>query len=391
MELWWRLRGWKRLRLTSADCPARLREISNRLPLEDISFPEQVTAEFRCLASDVPMIRVRDGERLETVEAGGLPHVLMRIRQWRRLAAFVLLLGALTVLLPTRVWFFRVEGNGELPERYILEQAEACGVRFGASRRELRSEQVKNRLLRAIPELRWAGVNTEGCTAVITVALRDEEQDAAEALPGDIVAVCDGVVTEVYSRTGTAAVKPGQAVRAGETLISGAADLGRTIRLDRADGEVYGLTRRELEAVLPGKTLRLEQTGRVERKFSLLIGKKYVNFSNDSGIFGGTCVKMRTVNYLTLPGGFRLPAALVTETRYLCEAEEVPREDRSELEAAARRIVRERMTAGLILEEDLKPEENRLSAVFECRELIGVFRPGVYMERDTNDGESGER
>ena len=37
MELWWRLRGWKRLRLTSADCPARLREIADRVPLEDIT------------------------------------------------------------------------------------------------------------------------------------------------------------------------------------------------------------------------------------------------------------------------------------------------------------------------------------------------------------------
>ena len=391
MELWWRLRGWRRLRLTSADCTARLREISVQIPLEDIAFPEPVTAEFSCLASAAPRIRVRDGESLQTVQEGGLPRLLKGIRDWRRLAAFVLLLGVLTVLLPTRVWFFRVEGNGDLPERYILEQAAACGVRFGASRRALRSEQVKNRLLGAIPELRWAGVNTQGCTAVISVALRDTGEAEQAALPGDIAAVCDGVVTEVYSRTGTAAVKPGQAVREGQVLISGATDLGRTLRLDRAEGEVYGLTRRELETVLPGKTLQLQPTGRVVRKFSLLIGKKYVNFSNDSGIFGGTCVKMRTVNYLTLPGGFRLPAALVTETYLLCEAEEVPRQDVSELEAAARRVVRDRMVAGVILEADLEQEGNRLRAVFECRELIGAFRPGVYMERDTNNGENGER
>ena len=100
---------------------------------------------------------------------------------------------------------------------------------------------------------------------------------------------------------------------------------------------------------------------------------------------------MRTVNYLTLPGGFRLPAALVTETYFLCETTEAPREDWGPMEEAARRIVRQRMTAGTILSERMQREENRLTAVFECRELLGVFRPGVYMERDTNERESGER
>ena len=391
MELWWRLTGWKRLRLTSADCPARLREIADRVPLEDITFSDGVTAEFRCLRTDVPKLRIRDGERLETVGEGGLPKYLKGLWDWRRLAAFALLLGLLTVLLPTRVFFFRVEGNGTLPERYILEQATKCGVSFGAARRDLRSEQVKNQLLKAIPELRWAGVNTQGCTAIITVALRDQGENREEDLPGDIVAVADGLVTACYPAAGTGMVAPGQAVREGQVLISGVTDLGRCTRLDRAAGEVYGLTRRSVEAVLPGKTHLKQSTGQTIRKFSLLIGKKYVNFSNDSGIFMGSCVRMRTVNYLTLPGGFSLPMALVTDTYFLCETADAPREDWGPLEDAARRIVRERMIAGEVLSEDKNREGNRLTAVYDCRELLGVFRPGVYMERDSNERENRER
>ena len=391
MELWGRLRGWKRLRLTSADCPSRLRQMAERVKLTDIVFPGPVTAEFSCLRTDVPKLRIRDGERLETVGEGGLPKYLKGLWAWRRLAAIALLLGLLTVLLPTRVFFFRVEGNGELPERYILEQAAKCGVSFGAARRELRSEQVKNQLLKAIPELRWAGVNTQGCTAVITVALRDQGENREEDQPGDIVAVTDGLVTASYPAAGTGMVVPGQAVREGQVLISGVTDLGRCTRLDRAAGEVYGLTRRSVEAVLPGKTLLKQSTGQTIRKFSLLIGKKYVNFSNDSGIFMGSCVRMRTVNYLTLPGGFSLPAALVTDTYFLCETTDAPREDWGPLEDAARRIVRERMIAGEVLSEDKNREGNRLTAVYDCRELLGVFRPGVYMERDSNERENRER
>ena len=73
---------------------------------------------------------------------------------------------------PTRVLFITVEGNEEIPSRHIIEQADLCGISFGASRRNVRSEKMKNSLLAAIPSLQWAGINTNGCTAIISVRER---------------------------------------------------------------------------------------------------------------------------------------------------------------------------------------------------------------------------
>ena len=392
MELWWRVRGWVRLRLTSADCAGRLRELSKQVRLEDIRFSNDLTVEFTVCGSDRDKVRVRDGDSLEVVETGGLPEILETVGRWKSVAMTVVLLGALTVFLQGRVLFFRVEGNVEVPARLILERAGECGLGFGSPAREIRSEQVKNHLLWAIPELRWAGVNVSGCIAVITVAERDPGEEPAEEVPGDVVAAVDAVVTEVFPAAGTLAVTPGQAVRAGDVLISGDTDLGLLVRRDRAEGEVYGLTRRTLEAVLPSETTARHETGAVERKFSLLIGKKYVNFAKDSGILHGTCVKMRTVKYLTLPGGFQLPVALVTETWRLCDRSPISREmDEALLLEAARRTAREVMTAGAILREETAVNGDRLKVALECREMIGVFRPETKSEGDTNDRENRER
>ena len=392
MELWWRVSGWVRLRLTSADCTGRLREISREIRLDDIVVENELTSEFTVSRGQWERIRTGDGDALELVEEGGLPVLLGRLHRWRILAGTVLLLGVLTAFLPTRIWFLRVEGNGDVPARRILEEAASCGVRFGASRQELRSERVKNHLLWAIPELRWAGVNTDGCTAVITVAVRQQERMPEDVLPGDIIAGTDAVVTAVYPEVGTALTVPGQAVEEGQVLISGTADLGLAIRRDRAAGEVYGLTRRSIKAILPGETAVRRETGQVVRKYYLQIGKKYVNFSNDSGILHGTCVKMRTVNYLTLPGGFQLPVALVTETWRLCETQSIPRPDGEDLMAeAARRYVLEQMTAGTIASERLTVQGGSVTAEFACREMIGVFRPGIETEGDTNDRQNRER
>ena len=390
MELWWRVRGWSRYRLTSADCAGRLREISRENRLEEVRIENDLTAEFTVVRGAVPGIR--QDEVLDLIDSGGLPVFLERLWRWRIAVGAAVLLAMLTLFLQTRVLFVTVEGNGVVPARLILERAEECGVYFGARSRELRSEQVKNHLLWAIPELRWAGVNVQGCTAVITVAVRQEEPEQEVAGPGDIVSCRDAVVTELYPQAGTAAAARGQAVREGQVLISGTTDLGLTIRQERADGEVYGLTRHSVDAALTEQTVLRTETGRVVRKYALLIGKKYVNFSNDSGILYGTCVKMRTVDYLKLPGGFQLPVALVTDTYQLSQIEKVPRSDSRELMAdAARRYVREQMTAGAIRTEEWTFGNGHLTAEFDCRELIGVFRPGTITEGDTNDRENRER
>ena len=45
MELWWRVRGWVRLRLTSADCTGTLRELSKQVRLENIRFANDLMAQ----------------------------------------------------------------------------------------------------------------------------------------------------------------------------------------------------------------------------------------------------------------------------------------------------------------------------------------------------------
>ena len=392
MELWWRVRGWIRLRLTSADCAGRLRELAREVQMYDIRFCDDLTAEFTVFHRDRERISVRDGDVLVEIRRGGLPCLWTTVHRWWMVTVFALGIIMLSVLLQGRLLFFRVEGNDRVPERLILERAAECGLYFGAPSRDLRSEQVKNHLLWAIPELRWAGVNVDGCSAILTVAERQIGEEPEETLPGDIVAAIDAVVTDVFLGTGSALAAPGQAVRAGDVLISGTTDLGLLVRTEQADGEVYGLTRRAFEVKLPEESVVRRETGRVIRKFSLRIGKKYVNFSNDCGILYGTCVKMRTVKDLKLPGGFSLPVALVTDTYRLCDTDAIPREmDAGLLLSEARRLAREDMIAGTILREDVTVEGDCLRVVFECRELIGRFRPGFEIEGDTNDRENRER
>ena len=99
MELWWRIRGWVRLRLTSADCTGRLRELAMQIRLVDIRFSNDLTVEFTICRRDREKVRVRDGDSLELVKTGGFPKFLEVLGRWKSVAAAVVFLGVLTVFL----------------------------------------------------------------------------------------------------------------------------------------------------------------------------------------------------------------------------------------------------------------------------------------------------
>ena len=153
-----------------------------------------------------------------------------------------------------------------------MESAARTGLTFGTSARKLRSEHIKNALLSELDQLQWLGVNTYGCVAVIRV-LERESQPPQELLPPvtSIVASVDGIVASVTVTSGNALCKPGDAVTAGQLLISCYADLGICQKGTQAKGQIMGLTERHLTVVTP---VVYENRGRVvstDHRFSLQI------------------------------------------------------------------------------------------------------------------------
>jgi sporulation protein YqfD len=282
----------------------------------------------------------------------------------------------LSLFLPSRVLFIRVEGNSRIPEKLIAEQAQYYGVSFGADRRTIRSERVKNGLLGAIPQLQWVGVTTEGCVAKIHVRERTQAEpiDPRYAVTS-IVASRDGVIQSCTVNRGNGLCKVGQAVTRGQVLISGYTDCGLSIRADRAEGEIMAMTNREISAITPSFHLTKGSIIRAEKKFSLIVGKKRINFYKDSGILDTTCVKMYTENYMTLPGAFRLPVILLVEEWIYYDLTETETADaEGVLLDFADRYLASQMIAGQILHRSEAVDGCCLEGQYACLEMIGQVR-----------------
>jgi sporulation protein YqfD len=273
-----------------------------------------------------------------------------------------------------------------------LESAERFGISFGASRRYVRSERVKNALLADIESLQWVGVNTYGCVAVISVKERTVHDDA-ESSPGvrSIFANRDGIITDICVTKGKQICQVSQAVRSGQILVSGYTDCGFSVKAENAEAEIMAITNRQLSAV----TLTTGQLRRTNLKnitrYSIQIGKNIVKLQGNSGIYDAGCVKIYNKKNLTLPGGFALPISLIQEKFYYYDNKES--EDMNEnsirwVDIAADRYLQSDMLAGKILEKTIKGDFSNgcynYYGVYICKEMIGQLQ---LEDRGEHNGE----
>ena len=382
MGLFRNLAGEVRLRLTGADITASLTRINTAgIALHDVEMMDELTVCLTVLRRDyrkIASMAKRRGDTLQIESRQGLYWDLKRMMHRPVLVWGVLFLLMLSWYVPSRICIIEVEGNTTVPTNLILEKAADCGISFGASRKAVRSERVKNALLEAMPELSWAGVNTYGCRAVITVRQREPEPVAGETGVADIVASRDGYILSCDVLSGNGLCHPGQAVQAGDVLISGYTDCGICITATRASGEVVAATRREITAVTPAKCMKKTDAAGRRVNYSLIVGKNRINFNNNSGISDASCGRMETNYHLTLPGGYRLPVTLVAETVTASHLTERNADGTAILSDFPEDYLKTQMIAGTVTAavETITEEDGLwlLTGDYACTEMIGRVR-----------------
>ena len=370
--------------VTSADVIAVLTMMDqNAINIQNVEFMDPLQIRFVLASRDLSVLKEivrKRGETLKVVNQKGLAFLLKKLLYRPVFCVGIFMVLMLSCWLPTRILFVKVVGNETVSQRLILEQAQKFGIGFLSSRREVRSEKIKNALLAQVPQLEWAGITTYGCTAFITVQERKSES-TQPCVPqiSHIVSLSDAIIGEMTVEQGNALCKPGQAVKSGQILVSGYTDCGICIKATRAKAEIWGETIRNLTVVFPTEfAVRQENTSSVQ-KYSLILGKKRINFFKGSGISGTTCAKIYKEKYLTLPGGFVLPIAIARETVIACTSQVESLEFVNQaLSEFAHHYVTDQMPSGSILSaNEVFVTMNgccRLDGFYRCYEMIGITR-----------------
>ena len=387
------------LEITSADSCGFINSLINDgVYLQDVTFVDNLTTKVTTTYHEYKRILAfaeKQGQSVSVLRKLGLRWKINALKKRPVLMICCILALIFACFLQSRVLFFRVDGNHFIPENMILEAAEECGIRFGVSRRKIRSEKMKNALLEKIPQLQWAGINTAGCTATISVREKTEPEET-ELRPkqvASIIAARDGIIQNCTVYQGNPLCAVGQAVKAGQTLVSGYTDCGIITKATQARAEINALTYRQLELVTPEAEYIRGECVRKITKYSLRIGKKVIKFLKDSGNSSDLCVKIYSEEYWQLPGGFKLPVALIKETSYIYD-ENTDRSTLSEAESwltdYAKDYLENVMIAGKVISSQAEIIQDdsvcNLYGKYTCIEMIGQVRvEQTILGEGTND------
>ncbi len=398
MNQWQFIFGRLIVEITCADSVDMLNSLSNlKIRLQDVTYCGDLTLRATISQSNYKHLMAlaqKKGARVKVIRTFGIHRQGLALLKRPVLLAFVCLAFILACYLPSRVLFVSVEGNTSIPANLILEAAAECGIGFGASRRQVRSEVMKNALLQKIPQLQWAGINTSGCTAIISVSEKtttETQKDTGNQVCS-IVAARDGVIQNCTVYQGNPLCYVGQAVKAGQTLVSGYMDLGIVTRATRANAEIKALTFRELEVLAPTATAVRGELVAQKNVYSLRIGKKLINFSKDSGIYDVTCAKIYSEKYVYLPGGFRLPVAVIKQTYFVYEDKQETSAATSKedwLEDFTQTHLQNAMIAGEVISAQTEVTSTNgacyLYGKYACMEMIGQVKYEQTLLKDGNN------
>lgn len=380
------VRGWARVELT---CRYAERAVNicagNHVEFWDLVRTESGAAQMSVSIPGYVKLRRVAAETgafsVKIVRRSGVPFFLWRIRKRYALLIGLVLCLALTGLSSVFVWQIDVVGNETVPTSEILAALKNEGVDIGACVLNITEEQVANRMLLRIPELSFITLNNHGSRIEVICrekVLRPELYDREE--PTGVFARKAGIISEITALEGWTKVKVGDAVDAGDELISAYVPIG-TGFTTHASGRVLARTWYEMSLEMPLETVKKEYTGEKRTRTAIILGGKRINLYFLGGNPYTSCDKITTYNTLTLPGGAVLPVTIVRESYEAYErapAELTVEEATQILSVKLLDLVEDEIGDGWIVSRELETEsENGVVTVTlraECVEEIGVER-----------------
>ena len=382
------LRGSVRVEVTGA-APERL---LNALAGRDVRFwqgecVDALTLRLGLYTRDLPLatsLAARCQCELKVLRERGVP--LVRRRLARRIALLVTAVVCFALLAAGSlfVWNIDVEGNESVSTGEILRALAGCGVESGSFWPGWSADEIRNSVILDIPELSWVGVSVDSSRALVRVRERTEAPGlVSEDGAGSVTAAATGIIErmEVYQGLPVAAV--GDAVVAGETLVSGEmpSEVGDT-RYVRASAVVEARTWYERSISAPIEYTALEEAGTRSRWY-LTVGGTRLNFYKRSSQTPAGCGKIVKEFPLAVEGVFTLPVTLVREQIVEYDAAPARRDaDALSAELSAQledALARELQGRGEVLNATFTSSVSgsRLIVTMraECREDIAVFTP----------------
>ena len=294
---------------------------------------------------DIVKIAKQSKCRIKILNKKGMPFVFNRYKKRKIFFGLLILIIILLGISSNFIWNVEIiEENGEQLEN-INQDVKKSGLETGVLKAKINTKEIINRIRLERNDIAWMGIELKGTNAIVKVVKAQEKPEIIDEEDYcNIVSDKAGIITKINAQNGTLAVKVGDTVNVGTSLINGWMEGKFTgIRYVHAKGEIEAKVWHTKNKLIPYNATERIETGNIENKYIIKINNFEINLSKKLSKFE-IYDTINTEKNFKLFSDFYLPISLVKVTN-----KEIKEEKIEDLEKAKSLGIKE-------LEEELNNE-----------------------------------
>lgn len=273
------------------------------------------------------------GGKVKIIKRKGLPFLLSPLNnRWGLFAGAVFFVFFISFM-GGFVWNITVTGNNRVTEVKIVDYLAQNGFSVGTQWSSVDKEQLEISIMAYFEDVAWISINKMGSTASIEIDETVNKPEMTENNVTNVKAAQDGVIVRMTVNSGWAEVREGDAVTAGDLLISGI----RESEIDEKNHYAHakGTVLAQVESTV---TLNVSRR-QTEKSYTYdKVYKKLYLFGLEIPLYlkkdEGTADESTEKEYLVM-NSYRLPVGIITDTAKYYNSQTILLSD-GELETLAR-------------------------------------------------------
>ena len=218
---------------------------------------------------------------IKIIKKKGLPFLFNRYRKRKLFFVFLLVIIIGLGISSNFVWNIQIVEEDKESIENLYQDVVESGLEIGKMKSKINTKDIINKVRLKRNDIAWMGIELKGTNAIVKVVkatAKPEIVDDNEYC--NIVSDKQGIITKINAQNGTIAVKVGDTVNVGTTLINGWMEGKYTgLRYVHAKGEIQAkVWHTKNKKILYNATEKTE-TGNIENKYQIKINNFEINLS----------------------------------------------------------------------------------------------------------------
>lgn len=218
--------------------------------------------------------------KIKITRKRGLPFIFNKYKKRKLFFAFLIVMIIALAISSNFIWNIEVVEENEKMENIYQDVVES-GLSIGKLKSKINTKEIINKTRLKRDDIAWMGIELKGTNAIVKVVKATSKPDIVnEEEYCNIVSDKNGIITKINAQNGTIAVKVGDTVNVGTTLINGWMEGKYTgIRYVHAKGEIQAKVWHTKSKKIPYNATERIETGNIENKYKIKINNFEINLS----------------------------------------------------------------------------------------------------------------